>query len=771
MPIQTGTRLGPYEITGTLGEGGMGEVYRARDTRLGRDVAIKVLPSYLSSDPRIRERFAQEARMISSLSHPHICALFDVGDANGIDYLVMELVDGRTLADVIASGPLPLDQVVRYGVEIAEAVAKAHGQGIVHRDLKPGNIMLTKSGVKVLDFGLAKAEASGLGPRASVDPTEHKPLTEAGTVLGTIQYMAPEQLEGKSADARSDIFALGVILYEIASGRHAFEASSRTSTIAAILESDPPPLPASLPPALDHLIRRCIAKDPDERFQSARDVAFALQDIAHPGQPAKQKASFVPIAAAAVIPVLIAIGGWLFVRRSASNTASGPRTIVVLPFANMGADRSRDFLLLAIPDEITTILTYSPGLSVRPFSASRTTRDLDPQEAGKKLDAAEIVGGHLMDENGKLVVTLESIDAANNKLRWRDAFEVQSADLVTMRRELSDRIRTGLLPKLTPGAQIPERSAPKNGQAYAMYLRASAMATDPEPNREALQLLETAVKIDPDYAPAWAALSARAHADYYYGEAGKGRLDQAREAGLRALALDPDLITAAVRFVIMRTDDGEAAAGLNEAKRLVARRPESADAHFAMSYPLRYGGSLQESAAECNAAYAIDPRNQTIRSCAFTFLELGQYDRARVFTHIDAASQWSRRVDVRILAYQGKYEEAFRTGIPGADHDLLNAFITHAPAQEIDNAVQRMIDIGRGITDGELLYHIGAYVSLAGRPARALQLLNESVRVNHCTVPAIDHDPLYANVRALAEYAEFHQRALQCREKFLAETH
>src|SRR5258708_7628744 len=247
MALSTGSRLGPYEILAALGAGGMGEVYRARDTRLDRTVAIKILPAHLSSNPEARQRLEREARAISSLNHPNICTLHDVGHQDGVDYLVMECLEGETLADRLAKGSLPLDQVLKIGIEICAGLEKAHLGGVLHRDLKPGNIMLTKSGAKLMDFGLAKAiPAAGLGFLGGGATMTH-PLTAEGTVVGTFQYMAPEQMEGKEADARSDIFALGAVLYEMATGKRAFQGKTTASVIAAVLERDPPPISNAQP--------------------------------------------------------------------------------------------------------------------------------------------------------------------------------------------------------------------------------------------------------------------------------------------------------------------------------------------------------------------------------------------------------------------------------------------------------------------------------------------------------------------------------------------
>ena len=283
MTVLAGTRLGPYEVVAPLGAGGMGEVWRARDTRLDRSVAIKILPDGFAQNEQFRARFEREARTISSLNHPHICTLFDVGHENGQHFLVMELLEGESLAERIARGPLPLDQVLKFGAQIAEALDRAHKQGVIHRDLKPANVMITKSGAKLLDFGLARSAAEVSPVRGLTElPTQARPLTQEGTILGTFQYMAPEQLEGLEADARTDIFSFGALLYEMVTGRRAFAGASRTSLIAAIVASQPAPISTVVPmtpPALDHVIRKCLEKDPDDRWQSAHDLASELRWI------------------------------------------------------------------------------------------------------------------------------------------------------------------------------------------------------------------------------------------------------------------------------------------------------------------------------------------------------------------------------------------------------------------------------------------------------------------------------------------------------------
>src|SRR6478672_5887680 len=297
MALTSGIRLGPYEIQSPLGAGGMGEVYRALDTRLQRIVAVKILPSHLSESPEAKERFDREARTISSLNHPNICTLHDVGHQDGFDYLVMEYLEGETLASRLDRGALTPDQVLKYGIEICEGLEMAHRTGVVHRDLKPGNIMLTQTGVKLMDFGLAKSSPTSASAAASLtltlsSPAANSPLTEKGMVVGTFQYMSPEQVQGKEVDGRSDLFSLGAVLYEMVTGKRAFEAKSQLSVASAILEKEPEPIGTArslTPPALDHVIRKCLAKIPENRWQTARDLALELNWTAelgaHTGTP------------------------------------------------------------------------------------------------------------------------------------------------------------------------------------------------------------------------------------------------------------------------------------------------------------------------------------------------------------------------------------------------------------------------------------------------------------------------------------------------------
>ena len=386
MSITPGTRLGPYEITALLGAGGMGEVFRATDTRLGRDVAVKVLPQHLSSNPEVRARFEREAKTISSLNHPHICTLFDVGREADTDYLVMELVEGETLAQRLEKGALPAAEVLRLGGQIADALDRAHRAGVIHRDLKPGNVMITRSGAKLMDFGLARASGmSGSGASSGLtmasltqSPTIAQPLTAEGAIVGTFQYMAPEQLEGKEADVRSDLWALGCVLYETATGKRAFEGKSQASLISSIMGSQPTPisqLAPLAPPGLERLVQACLAKDPAERLQSAHDIRMQLAWLAEGGSQAgvpapvaakrRSRERLAWMLAAAGLMVAAGLAWWTL--RSRGPGPEAIQSIIDAPSESPITSRSADVSLS--PDGRMIAFVTQTGLWVRPLGS------------------------------------------------------------------------------------------------------------------------------------------------------------------------------------------------------------------------------------------------------------------------------------------------------------------------------------------------------------------------------------------------------------------
>jgi eukaryotic-like serine/threonine-protein kinase len=408
--LSPGTRLGPYEVVSLIGAGGMGEVYRARDTRLDRTVALKVLPQHISATSSGRERFEREARAISALNHPNICTLFDVGSENGTEYLVMELIDGESLTDRIAKGPLPLDAVLRIGAAVASALTKAHQSGIIHRDLKPGNIMLTKSGPKLLDFGLARKAAEEMGATSHDAETrvEKEALTAEGTILGTLPYMAPEQLEGEATDARTDIFALGTVLYEMTTGKRAFSAKSQASLISKIMSEHPRPigeLQPVAPAALHRLIMKCLAKDPDERWQCAADIASELRWITESDEPAtvttssrRPLAAWLVAAVCGLIAIVLAIA---LLRRPAPTTKS-LRFSIPPPDGGGFVLPTTSGAIAVSPDGTKIAYTARDGKNVRQLWIYRLSRGV-----AKPLESTTLVSGPFWSPDGRSIGFLD----------------------------------------------------------------------------------------------------------------------------------------------------------------------------------------------------------------------------------------------------------------------------------------------------------------------------------------------------------------------------
>jgi serine/threonine protein kinase/tetratricopeptide (TPR) repeat protein len=514
MPLATGDRLGPYEILSPLGAGGMGEVYRARDSRLGREVAVKVLPEHLAQDPAMLARFEREARAVAALSHPNILALYDIGREQGIFYVVMELLEGETLRQQLSRGSLAWRKAVDLALALAEGVAAAHAKGIFHRDLKPENIFLTSDGrVKILDFGLASVEGATAGPEGATQP---------GTMLGTVGYMAPEQVQGVGAGALSDIFSFGCVLYEMMAGRGPFHRSTTGETLSAILRDEPGPL-ASVPAELDRVVSHCLEKDQRRRFQSARDLGFALRAV---GSGATSAVAAAP--------------------------SQAIDSIAVLPFANLSRDPEADYLSDGITESIINHLTRLPRLQVLPRSTvfRYKGQDVDPQAAGRELGARAVLAGRVMLRGETLVVGTELIDVERRSQLWGERFNRKFADIFAIEEEIAGKIFENLRGKLS-GEEVQRlaRRGTEDSEAYQLYLKGRYFLNQRRPAslREAIRYFEQAIARDPDYALPHSGLSDASGLLAFFGAMpGREAYIRARPAALRAVAADPTLAEAYV---------------------------------------------------------------------------------------------------------------------------------------------------------------------------------------------------------------------------------
>ena len=575
-----GRTISHYRILDKLGAGGMGEVFLAEDITLDRRVAMKVLPEKLAADRTRVDRFEREAKTIAALNHPNIVTIHSVEHAEGLHFLTMELVEGESLDRLIPQSGFELPEFFDIAVPLAEALAAAHAKGITHRDLKPSNVMLSEERrVKVLDFGLAKLLERS--PEAGAEQAPTRTVTAEGRIVGTVPYMSPEQIEGKSLDQRTDIFSLGILLYEMATGIRPFHGESSAGLISSILKDQPATvteLRTDVPRHLGRIIGLCLEKDPSRRYQSALDVrneletlrremesgdtlASSVSQVAAVAGPSRRISGWYAAAAAVIVLLAAAAALWWFRGRPtpAVETASQP-SVAVLPFQNLGEDRSVDYLRLAVPDEITTTLSHVPALAVRPFAsaASFQSGQRNPLDAGRELGAASVVTGQYFHEGDQLHLTLEAIDVERNVLLWRESVSVEAKDLISLRQQVADRVRDGLLPRLgVTSVREPAGTRPTSQEAYDLFLRSLAVSRDPEPNKRGVEMLERVVELDPDYAAAWAELAGRYYYDGNYSDGGERAYQESESATQRALELDPELVLASVRLIVLRAENGQ----------------------------------------------------------------------------------------------------------------------------------------------------------------------------------------------------------------------
>jgi TolB-like protein/Flp pilus assembly protein TadD len=563
MSLSPGTRLGPYEIVSPLGAGGMGEVYRARDPRLGREVAIKVLPANLASDRGRLNRFEKEARLVASLSHPNILALHDFGQADGVLYAVTELLEGDSLRQRLSSETLPPRKVIEIGAAVAEGLAAAHGKGIVHRDLKPDNIFLTSDGrVKILDFGLART-AELISPEAqTAAPTTPAP-TEPGTVMGTVGYMAPEQVRGFLADARSDIFAFGCVLYEMASGKRAFAAATSAETMAAILRDTPAPVsPTRIVAGLDRIIARCLEKSPDERFQSALDLAFALREMS--GESATFRSG--PGSASEAPPRRFRRGRWLVVglalaaamaglllflptlRPNAGLAGAGKiESLAVLPLSNLSADPQQEYFADGMTEELITVLSQINALRVSSRTSAMRYKGTQKSlpEIARELGVDAVVEGSVLRVGDRVRITAQLIAAATDKHLWASSYDRDLRDVLALQGDVAQAIAREIGVRLTSEEHSRfTRTKKVAPEAYEAYLKGKfymSRFTAPD-TQKSLEYFQQATAKQPDYALAHAGI-ARAYerlaGSAYTVLSPKEAFPKAKAAAMRAVTLDP----------------------------------------------------------------------------------------------------------------------------------------------------------------------------------------------------------------------------------------
>jgi serine/threonine protein kinase/tetratricopeptide (TPR) repeat protein len=791
MSLAAGTKLGPYEILAPIGAGGMGEVYRARDRRLGREVAIKVLPEAVALDPDRLRRFEQEARSASALNHPSIVTIYDVGQTDGVSWIAMELVEGASLRQLLAGGALTAKRTLAIGAQIASGLAKAHTAAIVHRDLKPENVMVTPEGLaKILDFGLAKA-----APQTAEDSqvATAAPQTDAGVVLGTVGYMSPEQAMGRTVDYRTDQFALGAILYEMASGRRAFQRATPIETLSAILKEEPVPLSSSgseAPEALAWVIDRCLAKEPEERYQSTRDLAqdlAAARDRASSGSPATSQP---PRAVASPNPsrnrirarlllaglAVAAVVTFMVVRGRASSAPPGAvHSLAVLPLKPLGGDAADEALGLGIADSIIRGLSGAGAIPVRPLSAVRryAKSDADAVTAAKELKTDAVLEGSVQRAGGKLRVTVNLLRVDDGRSLWAESFDVPASEVFEVQDAVSEAVVSRLSLHLGPGQRDRmKKRFTQSPEAYLEFMLGRSVEGKAGPGwggehlGAAIRHYERAVALDPGYALAHARLAlAYLWRDLFF-EPGAGYLEKGKASVAQAERLDPQLA-------------------------------ETHQFGYQLAWSHYQGFDIPAALRELRAAHKLDPL-VAHEELAILYAHIGldgPFRReAMRGLEIDPSSDVTKRFSVEGLVLLGHAEEAVamakERGLPASESRLpmslislgrfdearaaTDALLRKTPDHHQAVAMRELVAVvskerppdeaalARALESGKLKrdYHHTTYAVACIRAAQgdnpgAVEMLRRTVATGMPDRTLFLADPLLARLRPSREFAAF----------------
>jgi serine/threonine protein kinase/Tfp pilus assembly protein PilF len=716
MSLAIGTRLGPYEILSTLGAGGMGEVYRAKDLRLDREVALKVLPEQFAQDAQALARFQREARAIAALPHPHILTLFDVGMDQGRTYAVMELLEGQTLGTCLKQASLDWRRAVEIAAAVAEGLAAAHTKGVVHRDVKPDNIFLTTRGeVKILDFGLARLENKGATPPQEATAT-FLLETQPGMLLGTVTYMSPEQIRGQPADARSDVFAFGCTLYEMVTGRRPFFRDTNADTMAAILHEPPPALSESgrqRPAELERLILRCLEKVPERRFQSARELATALKTILQSTGP-----------------------------EGTGTGKKAPASIAVLPFVNMSSDKENEYFSDGLAEELINALNKIEGLRV----ASRTSafsfkgKNEDVRKIGEQLNVQTVLEGSVRKSGNRLRISAQLVKVADGYQLWSETYNRQLEDVFAIQDEISQSITTALRVVLTEkDKHALERGQPADIHAYDFYLRGRQFFH--QFRRKSLeyarQMFQRALEIDANYARAHAGVADCCSFLYMYWDASQANLEQADAASQKALELGPELAEAHVArglAVSRRKQYHEACMEFETALRL---DPKLYEACYFYARVCFAQGHLRDTARLYEQACQIRPEDYQV-----PLLLNGVYRGLGQNAEAEAARLRGLRLAEKHLRLNPDDARALYLGagawLQTGDHERSLDWANRALAIDPDEPLT--------------LYNVACNYSLLGQAEEAIDCLERAVQHGYRHKQWLEHD---SDLDALREHPRF----------------
>jgi serine/threonine protein kinase len=716
MPIPSGTMLGPYEVCDLLGAGGMGSVYRARDRRLDRDVALKVISDDIAQDPGMRSRFEREAKAIAALSHPNILSIFDFSKDHDVLYAVTELLRGETLRRRMDRGRIPWREAVDIASAVSAGLAAAHERGVVHRDLKPENIFLTSDGhVKILDFGLATLRR----PAGDDEKTEIL-ATKAGQVVGTVPYMAPEQIRGGNINGQTDLFALGSTLYEALSGRRPFRGENSLETIAAILDSHPAALPDDVPTRVASAVMRCLEKNPAARFASASEFREALSGAPPPS---------------AAIP---------------------PHTkVIVLPFRMLRRDEEVDFLAYSLPDAIVASLAGINSMIVRSSLAAQryASEPLDIARIATEQDVNAILSGSILSLGGRLRVSAQLAEAPSGTVKWSHSAETTLDDIFGLQDDLTRKIVRTLSGSVTESdSSALRKDVPRSALGYEFFLRANQQAHEPRGWLLARDLYRRSVEDDPNFAPAWARLGRTLWIISKYTDDTEDNFALAQQALQRAIELNPDLSLAQRYYAELEVEREETIDSLKRLKESVLRRPNNPDLRAALGKALRYSGLLQESLQEFLKVRELD--QNMITSISHTYFMLGDYETAYRSIHKDIFY-----MGPLVLAMLGREKEAIqelRETLQG-DHDrqfrAYHEGLLATLKGDREGARRANEIIAEHNRDPEALFYVTRSFARIGDVERALEIMERLSR-SFFSPFTFEHDPWLEPLRSSPRFAE-----------------
>jgi serine/threonine-protein kinase len=787
-----GRQLGSYRIVSLIGLGGMGEVYQAHDTNLGRDVAIKVLPQAFLDDPDRSARFQREARILASLNHPNIATIYGLEQCDGVNYLVMELVPGQTLAERINVGPMKIEEAIRIAGQIAEALETAHEKGVIHRDLKPANVKVTPEGrVKVLDFGLAKAFANDSRLDLSNAPTLTGLASEEGRILGTLAYMSPEQARGKPVDKRTDNWAFGCVLYELLSGKKAFRGETPTDTLVAVLEREPDwqALPSSTPAKIRDLLCRCLQKESQRRLRDLGDARIEIEDSVIASTIAARPASPLrPLRRKAVVPTILAAGllilagllvgldfqGWRG-RLFGDGASINIQSLAVLPLENFSRDPDQEYFADGMTEALITDLSKISALRVISRTSAmqyKGSKKSLPQIA-KELQVDGVVEGSVERSGDRVRITAQLIQAANDKHLWAESYDRDLHDVLSLQEKVAQQIASEVRVKLTPQEQKGlTRGSPTNPEAYQLYLQGRYhwnRGTEQE-LKKSVEYYQQALTKDANYALAYAGLADAysGFSDFYL--APRQVMPQAKKAAIKALEIDDTLAGAHTSLASININyDWDWSGAEREVQRAIELNPNSADAHSTYAVYLGRVGRMREFAVEIRRAEELDPLSPAIYRAGEVGYLLGrQYDRA--------VEQAQKAIEVQpdyflahtwlgvTYAQMGRLPEAVAEAEKGAqltDSPLVHAFLGYTYAAAGKKAEARKIAEELAAKRAQRYvcpYEIGTIHLALGDRDEAFLWYEKAYEERSVCVPLMKFDPRLDAVHADPRYQDLIRR-------------